>query len=138
MIVFLYVVYKIILPYRWLSDQQINCHIFLLYTYMIFLAIECLFMKKKPIYFSFWNLVFCNIFIWNICYMLCYVMLYVILCPGLEYNQIYLVSSSFSKFWIHAFLMLHVLDLAGVPLDQIINEHNKINKSNTFNKFTAS
>lgn len=71
-------------------------------------------------------------------FVICYVMLYVILCPGLEYNQIYLVSSSFSKFWIHAFLMLHVLDLAGVPLDQIINEHNKINKSNTLNKSTAS
>lgn len=34
--------------------------------------------------------------------------------------------------------MLHVLDLAGVPLDQIINEHNEINESNTFNNFTAS
>lgn len=46
----LYNVYKIILPYRWLSDQQINRHIFLLYTYLIFLAIKCLFIKKKNPY----------------------------------------------------------------------------------------
>lgn len=34
--------------------------------------------------------------------------------------------------------MLYVLDLAEVSLDQIINKHNKINESNTFNKLTAS
>lgn len=34
--------------------------------------------------------------------------------------------------------MIYVLDLAEVPLDRIINKHNKINESKTFNKFTAS
>lgn len=42
------------------------------------------------------------------------------------------------KIWIHTFLMLYVLDLAEVSLDQIINKHNEINESNTFNKLTAS
>lgn len=44
-----YIKYKNILPKRWLSGQQINCPIFLQYTYMIFLAIDSLFIKKKPI-----------------------------------------------------------------------------------------
>lgn len=33
--------------------------------------------------------------------------------------------------------MLYVLDLAEVPLDQMINKHNKINEYNAFNKYTA-
>lgn len=44
-----YIKYKNILPKRWLSGQQINCPIFPQYTYMIFLAIDSLFIKKKPI-----------------------------------------------------------------------------------------